>query len=531
MDKKWWTLIAVCTGVFMLLLDITVVNVALPDIQRSLHSSFSDLQWVIDAYSLTLAAFLLTAGVVGDMFGRREVFALGLGIFSLSSLLCGLSTSSLMLNLSRGAQGIGGAIMFATSLALIAQAFQGRDRGTAFGIYGAVIGGAVAVGPLIGGVITSGIGWRWIFFVNLPIGVVAIFTTLTRIEKSKDPNSRRVDWIGFVSFSASLFLLVFALVRGNNEGWSSTTILILLIGSAALMIVFLVAELRQKEPMLDLSLFRRPAMVGVSIASFAIAASIFAMFLYQTLYLQDVLGYGPLAAGLRFLPITVLAFMAAPIAGKLTVRLPSRYLMGLGLLLVAIGCFLMSHTAADSTWTVLLPGFLVAGTGIGIANPVLASASVAVVPHERSGMASGSANTFRQVGIATGIAGLGAVYQSQVLQKTLGTLGQSAAGHQVITSGGNQLSQAITEGGVREAAGAIPIPAVRQTLLHAYQVGFTSTFNHLMIISTFVALAGSLAGFLLVRQRDFVLNQSPGRAGAASGQRSEATKPAVVPAG
>src|SRR3984893_10644880 len=178
MDRKWWTLIAVCAGIFMLLLDITVVNVALPAVQLSLHSSFSDLQWVIDAYALTLAAFLLTAGVIGDMFGRREVFAVGLGIFSISSLVCGLSTSSLMLNLSRGAQGVGGAIMFATSLALIAQAFQGRDRGTAFGIYGAVIGGAVAVGPLIGGVITSGIGWRWIFFVNLPIGAVAIFTTL-----------------------------------------------------------------------------------------------------------------------------------------------------------------------------------------------------------------------------------------------------------------------------------------------------------------------------------------------------------------
>ncbi|HEX3839617.1 MAG TPA: MFS transporter [Acidimicrobiales bacterium] len=531
MDKKWWTLIAVCTGVFMLLLDITVVNVALPDIQQSLHSSFADLQWVIDAYSLTLAAFLLTAGVIGDMFGRREVFAIGLGVFSLSSLLCGLSTSSLMLNLSRGAQGIGGAIMFATSLALIAQAFQGRDRGTAFGIYGAVIGGAVAIGPLIGGVITSGIGWRWIFFVNLPIGAVAIFTTLTRIQESKDPNSRRVDWIGFVSFSGALFLLVFALVRGNSEGWSSTTILAMLISSGVLMAIFLVAESRQQDPMLDLSLFRRPAMTGVSIASFAIAASIFAMFLYQTLYLQDVLGFGPLAAGVRFLPITVLAFVAAPIAGKLTVRFHSRYLMGLGLLLVAIGCYLMSHTAADSTWTVLLPGFIVAGLGIGIANPVMASASVAVVPPPRSGMASGSANTFRQVGIATGIAGLGAVYQSQILQKTLSTLSQTTAGRQVVTQGGSQLHQAITEGGVRDAAGAIPAPGVRQTLLHAYQVGFTSTFNHLMIISTVVALVGSAAAFGLVRQRDFVLNQSPGRAGAGPGPETEPTAPAVVSAG
>src|SRR5271167_3099515 len=195
-DRKWWTLIAVCTATFMLLLDITVVNVALPDIQSSLHASFSDLQWVVDAYSLTLAAFLLTAGVLGDIYGRREVFAVGLVVFSLASLLCGLSTTPLMLNLARAVQGVGGAIMFATSLALIANAFVGRDRGTAFGLYGAVIGGAVAVGPLVGGAITSAIGWRWIFFVNVPIGVVAIFLTLAKVAESRDQQRRAVDWVG-----------------------------------------------------------------------------------------------------------------------------------------------------------------------------------------------------------------------------------------------------------------------------------------------------------------------------------------------
>src|SRR5271155_3578336 len=242
LDRKWWTLIAVCTATFMLLLDITVVNVALPDIQQSLHSSFSDLQWVVDAYALTLAAFLLTAGVVGDMFGRREVFAIGLGIFSVASLVCGLSTSSLMLNLSRAAQGVGGAVMFATSLALIAQAFSGRERGTAFGIYGAVIGGAVAVGPLIGGAITSGIGWRWIFFVNVPIGVIAVFITFTQIAKSTDLRKRKIDWVGFLTFSLSLFALVFALVRGNDLGWGSATTIGLLAGSAVLMVGFFINE-------------------------------------------------------------------------------------------------------------------------------------------------------------------------------------------------------------------------------------------------------------------------------------------------
>jgi EmrB/QacA subfamily drug resistance transporter len=252
LDRKWWTLITVCTATFMLLLDITVVNVALPSIQTSLHSSFSDLQWVVDAYSLTLAAFLLTAGVVGDMFGRREVFAVGLGVFSLASAVCGFATNSLMLNLSRAAQGVGGAIMFATSLALVAQAFQGRERGTAFGIYGAVIGGAVAVGPLVGGAITSGIGWRWIFFLNVPIGAVAILLTLSKVDRSRDPHTRRIDWIGFISFSLALFMLVYALVRGNDAGWGSPEILALLIGAGLLLAIFLVAEWRGSDPMLAL---------------------------------------------------------------------------------------------------------------------------------------------------------------------------------------------------------------------------------------------------------------------------------------
>src|ERR1700727_799385 len=212
-DRKWWTLIAVCTATFMLLLDITVVNVALPDIQQSLHASFSDLQWVVDAYSLTLAAFLLTAGVAGDIYGRRKIFAVGLVVFSVASLVCGLSTTPLMLNLARAVQGVGGAIMFATSLALIAAAFTGRDRGTGFGVYGAVIGGAVAIGPLIGGAITSGIGRRWTFFVNVPIGVLAIGVTLSKIERLRTAVSRHIDWLGFISFSAALFLLILALVR------------------------------------------------------------------------------------------------------------------------------------------------------------------------------------------------------------------------------------------------------------------------------------------------------------------------------
>jgi len=517
LERKWWTLIAVCTAIFMLLLDITVVNVALPNIQSSLHSSFSDLQWVVDAYSLTLAAFLLTAGVVGDIYGRRLVFAAGLGVFSVASLLCGVSTSPLMLNLCRGVQGVGGAIMFATSLALIAEAFQGRDRGTAFGIFGAVTGGAVAVGPLVGGAITSGIGWRWIFFVNVPIGAVAMFITLSRMLESRDTRTRQIDVIGFLSLSLALFALVLALVRGNNDGWGSWKIVSLFAGSAVLLVIFLVNEVHSSDPMLKLGLFRKPAFVGVSAVAFCMSASIFAMFLYLTLYLQDSLGNSPLGAGVRYLPLTLLSFFVAYIAGQLTVRMPSRILLGSGMLLIAIGLFLMSHTHADSTWTVLLPGFIVCGTGIGMVNPVLASASISVVPHQESGMASGANNTFRQVGIATGIAVLGAIFQSQIVTHTDAALNQNPIGRLVVQHGGSQLRGALAAGQVRTVAASHAIPAVaKNELIKAYQSGFSTSMNHLMVIATIVALVGSVAGYVLVRQRDFVAPTGVPGAGGAS---------------
>src|SRR6476646_7462465 len=246
-------LIAVSVAIFMLLLDITVVNVALPAIQHSLHSSFQDLQWVVNAYALTLAAVSLA-----DLLGRRRVFVTGLVVFTLSSAACGLAGSPLALNLARAVQGTGGAMMFATSLALIAQAFHGKERGLAFGVFGGVIGAAVAVGPVVGGLITSGIGWEWIFFVNVPIGVLAVLVTLRQVDESRDPEATGVDWLGLVTFCGALFLLVFALIQGNEKGWGSTEIVSYLASSAALLVLFVVVERRQRRPMLDLTLFRRP---------------------------------------------------------------------------------------------------------------------------------------------------------------------------------------------------------------------------------------------------------------------------------
>ncbi len=522
MERKWWTLIAVSVAIFMLLLDITVVNVALPDIQRALHSSFQDLQWVVNAYALTLAAFLLTAGALADLVGRRRVFVTGLIVFTLSSAVCGLSTSPLMLNLARAVQGIGGAAMFATSLALIAQAFHGKERGIAFGVFGGVLGAAVAIGPVVGGIITSGIGWEWIFFVNVPIGVGAVFLTLTQVTESRDPEARGVDWMGLVTFSGSLFLLVFALIEGNEKGWGSTRIVSYLVGSLALIVLFVIVERRQSRPMLDLTLFRRPAFAGASIVAFTVSASIFAMFLYLTLYLQDVLGYGPLQAGLRFLPITLLSFVVAPIAGRLSVRVPVRLLLGSGLLLVSGGLFAMSAVDASSEWTVLIPGFLLAGAGVGLINPPLASTAIGVVHYTRSGMASGINSTFRQVGIATGIAGLGAVFQHDVTHRTSAALAAGGPGREVLNAAHGTLGSALVSGEVGQLAAHLPLGA-RAALEHAYRVGFTSAFDSILIIAALIAFAGALCAFILVRGRDFVTSEDPA-------ETHEAARPEAVTA-
>ena len=507
MERKWWTLIAVCVAIFMLLLDITVVNVALPDIQRSLHSSFSDLQWVVNAYALTLAAFLLTSGSLADLFGRRLVFTCGLVIFTLSSAACGLSSSPLALNLARAVQGTGGAMMFATSLALIAQAFHGKERGVAFGVFGGVIGAAVAIGPVVGGVITSTAGWSWIFFVNVPIGVLAVILTLTQVADSRDPGATGVDWVGLITFSASLFLLVFALVQGNEKGWGSTEILSCLIGSAVLLVLFVVAERAQERPMLDLTLFKRPAFSGASIVAFSISASMFSMFLYLTLYVQDVLGYGPLAAGLRFLPVTLLSFAVAPVAGKLSVRVPVRLLLGSGLVLAGLGLVAMTGITESSGWTLLIPGFLLGGAGIGMINPPLASTAIGVVPHERSGMASGINSTFRQVGIATGIAGLGAIFEHSVTKSTTAALAASGRSGEVLSAAHGHLATLLQSGEVAKIAHMLP-PAARTALLHSYRAGFSHAFTTIAIIAALVAFVGAACAFALIRGRDFVSSES-----------------------
>ena len=497
--RQRWSLAAVCTATFMLLLDITVVNVALPDIQQSLGSSFSDLQWVVDAYSLTLAALLLTAGSLADLFGRRRIFMIGLGVFAASSLACGLSPDPLTLNLARAVQGIGGAMMFATSLSLLAAEFQGRQRGTAFGIWGAIVGLAVAVGPLVGGALTEAAGWEWIFFINVPIGIGVITMARLRVGESSNPSATRLDWPGVLTFSTALFALVFALIRSNEKGWGSPLILGLIGGAAVLLIAFVVIEHRRSEPMLDLSLFRNRAFVGASAAAVAISASMFAMFLYLTLFIQNDLGYSPLQAGLRFLPLSVVSFFVAPVAGKLSAQLPIRGFLGGGLLLISIGLMTMRGLDPSSEWTALLPGFLIAGVGVGLVNPPLASAAISVVEPARSGIASGINNTFRQVGIATGIASLGAVFQSQISADLSEKLAGTAPQDQI-----DGLSQAVAGGGAQQVISQLPASA-QAMVQNAAEGAFTDALNHILLIAAIVAAVGAVVSAGLVRGEDFVV--------------------------
>src|SRR6202451_2379133 len=316
--NKWWTLVAVCMGTFMLLLDVTIVNVALPDIQQALNSSFSDLQWIVDAYALTLAAFLLTAGSLADMYGRRLMYLIGLVVFTSASALCGFAANTLMLQLSRALQGAGGAIMFAVALALLADAFRGKDRGVAFGVWGAVTGLAVAIGPLLGGLLTDGLSWRWIFFVNAPIGIAAVIITVLKVPESRAPQASRPDWAGFSLFTVALASLVYGLIESNQRSFSDGLVLGCFAAAAVLLAAFVAVELRSTSPMFDLNLFRLPTFTGGSVAAFGLSASIFAMLLYIVLYVQDILGFSPLGTGVRVMFLSGAILVTSTVAGRLT---------------------------------------------------------------------------------------------------------------------------------------------------------------------------------------------------------------------
>src|SRR6266404_1474870 len=412
-NKKWWTLAAVAFGLFMIMLDNTIVNVALPSIERSLHMSISSLEWIVTAYALTFAALLITGGKLGDLYGRRRMFILGLTVFTLASLACGLAPNAGFLIGARAVQGIGAALMNPATLSIITATFPPKQRGQAIGIWAGVSAMALAIGPLAGGLIVDNINWNWIFFVNVPVGILGIVVAKFFIDESRDTSHEQsIDFPGLVTSGTGLFALSYALIEGNAKGWSSAEILGLFAAAAVLLGGFVLLESRQRLPMLDLSLFKIPSFVGANVVAMLVSLGMFGVFFFVSLYIQNILGYSPTKAGAAFLPMTILIILLAPIAGKQSDRIGSRWLMGGGMTVLGISLLLYQRVGLHSTFWTLLPAMILGGVGMAFVMSPMTSAAMGSVPIDKAGVGSGVLNSFRQVGGSLGIALMGAIVLS-----------------------------------------------------------------------------------------------------------------------
>lgn len=489
--RKRITLIVVCASSFMLPLDYTIVAVALHDIQRSLGASFIDLQWVINGYTLAFAAFVLACGSLADLFGRRRVFLIGMVVFGLSSLVSGLAPTPLILNLARGVLGLGAALMFAAALPLLVIEFDGAERARAFGIFGAVVGLGAALGPFLGGVIVSTLGWRWAFLVNVPVIVVLVGLTLSKVQESRDPNARGVDWGGLISFTLFCGFFFYALINGNDSGWTSAAILACFAAAAILLVAFINIELGHHYPMFDLSLFRSATFVGASTPPIVLSIAFWGPFLYFPMYYQSALGYSAFEAGAAVLPFAVPLFVMGPVGGWLSARISSRALLGLGQSLVGAGSLLMLIPGPDATWLMFAAGALISGSGAGLINGEMTNIALGLVPPERSGMASGINSTARQVGVALGFAGLGAILAHTIAN----TFHRLVSGQDV----GAQVASLVVKGDLAGAAASVPAPLQGIVLAAAHRAIYQG-FHVVVAVAGMVGIAGAVFSYFTVRQ-------------------------------
>jgi EmrB/QacA subfamily drug resistance transporter len=492
--RQRWTLAAVCVSTALLLVNVAAPNVALEAIARDLDASFTDLQWVLSGYSLVLAVFQLTAGSLADLFGRKRLFVGGLCLFCAASALCALAPSAGALIGARALQGFGAAIVFPSSLGLLAQEFEGAQRGRAIGIWGAVIGLAFAAGPLVGGVLVGPFGWQAIFALGVVLGIPTIVLAVLQVRESRDPDPNPVDGPGVATLSVGLFLVVFAVLRGNALGWTSAPVFGLAAAGLAFLAAFVAVELRADAPMLDLRLFRNRTFLGATLIVAVLAGGSFGAFVYLSLFLLDVRGGSPVEVGLWLAPLAVVAFAVSLAAGRLSGRVPLTGALAVGMALCAAGLALMTGLEAGSSWLHLLAGLLLVGAGTGLANPLVTFTHLGVLPPAQGGLASGINNTARQLGLAIGIAVLGALLQSHIADR----VEQRTEG---LGSARGAVTDRIADGDVAAATQLAPA-AARDSLRSTYDAAFASGLNQILVISVALALAGLVAALALVRTRD-----------------------------
>ncbi len=488
-NSRWWTLGAMCFALFMIMLDNTVVNVALPSIQRDLHASLSALEWTVNAYTLTFAVLLVTGGRLGDIFGRRRMFLFGVVVFGISSAAIGFAPTDTMLVAFRAVQGIGAAFMMPATLSIITQAFPAHQRGTAIGTWAGVSALALAIGPVLGGFLTEQVSWRAIFFINPPIAIIAIAVTLFAARESRDETvSRKVDFPGIASITIGLTALVLALVQGNAWHWGSARIISLFAIAALSLVTFVIAELRGPAPMIDFSFFRSRTFVGANLVAFVVSFAMLAQFFFLALYMQNILHYSPLQTGLRFLPATLVIIVMGPLAGRLTDRIGPRPLMVSGLLVVATALFIQSRLTVHTGYGLLLPGFVLMGLGMGLTMSPMSTAAMNAVDRTKAGVASGVLSMNRMVG---------------------GTFGVAVTGALLTVIGTSQINQglphlpAAARSGLANAlgAGAVPgghvsahvVSVVRDSFITALGVGLT--------IGAAVTLVGAIVALVLIESK------------------------------
>ncbi len=495
-NRKWWTLGAMCFALFMIMLDNTVVNVALPSIERDLGSSLSSLEWIVNGYTLTFAVLLATGGRLGDIFGRRLTFLIGVVLFSVSSATAGLAPDTTSLVLSRVVQGMGGALMMPATLSIVTNAFAPSERGKAIGTWAGVSALALAIGPVLGGFLTEDVSWRAIFYINVPVGVAAVLASLFAVRESRDHTvGREVDYAGVATLTAALTALVLALIEGNSWGWGSTSIVVLLAGAVAMLVAFVAVELRVSAPMVEFRLFANRNFVGANLIALVVSFAMLAQFFFLALYMQNVLGYSPLQAGVRFLPATLMIVAIAPISGRLTDRIGARVPIAAGLSLVTVAMLWLTQVDASTTYTDLLPSFVLMGIGMALTMSPMSTAAMNAVSETKAGIASGILSMNRMVGGTFGVAVIGAVFQGAARSR----VNELLAGSGLTAGQRSEIAHGLGGGPSAVPAGVSHAQATQITT--AAHDAFISAFASSMKVATGVVAAGVVVALTVIRSR------------------------------